>query len=63
MYSIERGEKMYEALNERTDERLCGFFDEDDLIEAIESCWQEGDLWDVFVDGRLEYYFCGSVYS
>ena len=54
---------MYEALNERTDERLCGFFDEDDLIEAIESCWQEGDLWDVFVEGRLEYYFCGSVYS
>ena len=36
---------------------LCGYFDEDELLTAIETHSEKGDLWDVCINGRLEFYF------
>ena len=50
---------MYSAECEDTGERLCGFFDEDDLISEIEK--RSDGIWDVYRDGRLEYYYVQGV--
>lgn len=47
---------MYQGVNERTGERTVSCFDEEDLIEILEST-DSGDLWDVYRDGRLAFYW------
>ena len=48
---------MYQAINERNDERTGVFWSEKDLIEHLDSVSVDGDFWDVMKDGRLAYYY------
>ena len=48
---------MYQAINEKTDERTEMFWSEDDLIEHLEAVSVPGDFWDVIAGGRLAYYY------
>lgn len=55
---------MYEAVSEHTNQRLAGFFDEDELIEAIESASEDKDFWDIYRNGELiHYYTVSRVYK
>ena len=48
---------MYQAVNERNDERTEMFWDSDELEEYLERVSQPEDFWDVLINGRLEYYW------
>ena len=48
---------MYQAVNERNDERTEMFWDREELEECLERVSQPGDFWDVLINGRLEYYW------
>lgn len=47
---------MYQAVNERNDERTEVFWSEDELLEYLDSVSVPGDFWDVLHDGRLAFY-------
>lgn len=48
---------MYQAVNERNDERTEMFSYEEELLDYLERISKPGDFWDVLVNGRLEYYW------
>ena len=48
---------MYQAINERTDERTEMFWEEDELLSHLSAVSTPEDFWDVLSDGRLAYYF------
>ena len=49
---------MWSARSEWTDQTLTGFFDEDDLIEAINDVSEPGELWDVYAQsGGIAHYY------
>jgi hypothetical protein len=48
---------MYQAVNERNGERTEMFWEREELDEHLERVSQPGDLWDVLINGRLEYYW------
>jgi hypothetical protein len=53
----ERRITMYQAVNERNDERTEMFWSEEELEEYLNRVSQPGDFWDVLVNGRIEYYW------
>ena len=48
---------MYQAVNERTDERTAMFWTRDELEAHLQLVSTPEDFWDVLIDGRLEYYW------
>lgn len=48
---------MYQAVNERNDERTQVFWNREELEEHLEQISTPEDFWDVLVDGRLQFYW------
>lgn len=48
---------MYQAINERTEERTGMFWSESELEEHLKRVSTPDDFWDVMKDGRLSYYW------
>jgi len=48
---------MYEAVNEINDDRTGFFYCEEELLDYLGRVSMAGDFWDVYVDGRLSYYY------
>lgn len=48
---------MYQAINRRNNERTEMFWYEEELLDYLEHTSKPSDFWDVYIGGRLEYYF------